>query len=208
MQSVLQLNLNITSSCTWLFYNIVETIFMTIIHTMMQNLQALSMLLFEVKCDDHLEIKMLIVRLLQKSVSISQFRQCIRLSVSLISQYHCKNHHWQVNQHLIFTSGDLNLHCHKVEWMLLCCLSLSWWLSCSAEDEKFEWWKHCCSWSQQIFKNVQEEDINEEGEVWDGHWMYVIPYLTSSYQYACAVGNTRTFPSSIPVIYENKIPHW
>ena len=150
----MQLNLNITSSCTWPFYDIIETIFITIIHTMMQNLQALSMLLFEVKCDDHLEIKMLIVRLLQRSVSISWLRWCIRSFISLISQHCHKNHHWWADQHSISTSGDLNLHCHKVEWVLLCCLSLSQWLSHSAENERFEWWKHCCSWSQQISKNA------------------------------------------------------
>ena len=164
-QSVLQLNLNITSSCTWSFYDIIETIFITIIHITVQNLQAFFMLLFKAECDDHLEIKVLIMRLLQELVSISWLRWCIKSSVSLISQHCCKNHHWWVNWHLIFTLKDLNLHCHEVEWVLLCCLSLSWWLSCSAEDEKFEWWKHCCSWSQWISKNAQEEDVNEEDEI-------------------------------------------
>ena len=63
--------------------------------------------------------------------------------------------------------------------MLSCCSSSSWWLSCSAEDEKFEWQKHCCSWSWWISKNIQEEDVNEEDEIWDEHWMYIISYLTS-----------------------------
>ena len=145
----------------------------------MQNLQAFSTLLFEIKHDDHLEIGMLIVRLSQELVSILWLKWHIRLSVSLISQHHHKNHHQQVNQHSIFILKDLDLHHHKVEQVLLCCLSSSWWLSHSAEDEKFEWWKHCCSWSWWIFKNTQEEDVNEEDEIWNEHQMYIISYLTS-----------------------------